>query len=218
MIQKLKKVLYTVDESNPDAAVIVRVSDDGLVQAWAISRFRAACMIARGKHDLGKLERIVSVSTLRRAKRISDALTEQETGALSPDDWRAEALRVLDETDKVLAAIVRVSDLKHVRELYAKSLSIYELYCEIVFGEERIKLEGKLGKVIIPAKLTLPGCIGVNIQYLVEAIENLVTKDDIGIAVIQRKDTYILVLASEHERHYIAESRKSYDRRVRASA
>jgi hypothetical protein len=208
MIQKLKKVLYTVDESNPDAVVIVKAEDDVSVQAWAIARFRAACMIARGKHNLDKSERVVSASALRSAKRLNDVLTEKETSALSQDDWRIEALRSLDEADKVLTAIVRVSDLKHVRELYDKALSIHGLYCEIVFGEEIIKFEGKLGKVIIPARLAIPGRIGVSVRYLTEAIENLVAKDDIGIAVVQYKDTYVFVLASEHERHYIAEMRQ----------
>ena len=38
MIAKLKKVLYTVDESNPDAVVVVRSADDASIQAWAIAR------------------------------------------------------------------------------------------------------------------------------------------------------------------------------------
>jgi len=206
MITRLKKVLYTVDESHPDSDIVVRAADDVSVQAWSIARSRAACVTVRGKNHLGKAERVVPASALRRAKCLDDILSE--ASALSSDDWRAEALRVLDETDKVLAAIVSVSDLKHVRELYDKSLSIYELYCELVFGEERIKLTGKLGKVVIPAKLTLPGRIGVSVQYLVEAIENLVAKDAVSIAVIQNKGTYILVLASKHERHYIAERKK----------
>ena len=206
MIAKLKKVLYTVDESNPDAVVVVRAADDASIQAWAIARSRAACMIAQGKHDLGKVERVVPANVLRRAKSLDGVMNE--SSALSSDDWRAEALRILDETDKVLAAIVHVSDLKHVRELYEKSLSINELCCELVFGEERIKFTGKLGKVIIPARLTLPGRIVVSVRYLVEAIEHLVTKDEVCFSVMQHRETYILVLTSERERHYIAEREK----------
>jgi len=208
MIAKLKKVLYTVDEFHPDGDVVVRVADDCSIQAWSISQFRAACVIARGKHELEKMERAVPEIVLRNARSLGEALARDKTSSLPLGDWRIEVLRLLDEADKVSAAFVRVSDLKHVRELHEKSLSIHGLYCEIVFGEEIIKFEGKLGKVIIPARLTIPGRIGVSVRYLVEAIENLVAKDDIGIAIVQHRDTYVLVLASEHERHYIAEARK----------
>jgi len=203
MIARLKKVLYTVEGSNDD--VVVQAVNDGSVQAWAIAPFRAACVTAKGKHPLKDLAWAVPANVLRSAKSPEEALERQKISALPLGDWRVEVLRSLDEADKVSAAIVRVSDLMHVRELYAKSLPAY--YCELSFGEERIKFEGRAGKVIIPAKVMLPGRIGVNVRYLTEAIENLLAKDDISISAVQlRKDTNVLVLSSEHERHYIAEA------------
>ena len=208
MIQKLKKVLYTVDELHPDGDVVVQVADDGSIQAWSISQFRASRVIARGKHEFEKMAWAVPACVLRNAKSLGEALERHKISALPWGDWRVETLRSLEEADKVAVAIARVSDLKSLTKLYARSMAIYELYCELVIGEESIECTGELGKVVIPAELTLPGRIGLNTRYLAEAVKNLIARDKVGIAIVRFKGTHILILASEHERHYIAEMRK----------
>jgi hypothetical protein len=208
MIAKLKKVLYTVDELHPDGDVVVQVVDDSSVQAWSISQFRAANVIARGKHELHRMERAVPANVLRKAKSLDEALVRDKTKALPWGDWRVEALRSLEEAKKLATAIARVSYLRSLTKLYARPLSIQELYCELVIGEESVDCTGELGKVVAPAELTLPGRIGLNPRYLAEAIKNLIARDKVGIAIVRFKGTHILMLASEYERHYIAEMRK----------
>ena len=208
MIQKLKKALYTVDELHPDGDVVVQVADDGSIQAWSISQFRASRVIARGKHEFEKMAWAVPACVLRNAKSLGEALERHKISALPWGDWRVETLRSLEEADKVAVAIARVSDLKSLTKLYARSMAIYELYCELVIGEESIECTGELGKVVIPAELTLPGRIGLNTRYLAEAVKNLIARDKVGIAIVRFKGTHILILASEHERHYIAEREK----------
>jgi len=208
MIAKLKKVLYTVDESNPDAVVVVRAADDASIQAWAIARSRAACMIAQGKHEFEKMAWAVPECVLRNAKSLGEALERNKISALPLGDWRVETLRSLEEAEKLAAAIVRVSDIRSLTKLYAKSLSSHELYCELEIRKKNIECTGELGKVVVPAELTLPGRIGLNTRYLAEAVKNLITRDKVGIAIVRFKGTHILMLASEHERHYIAEMRK----------
>jgi len=208
MIQKLKKVLYTVDEFHPDGDIVIQVSDEGLIQAWSISEYRAACVFARGKHELEKMERAVPEIVLRDAKSLGEALARDKTSALPLGDWRIERLRRLDKTKREAVAIARVSDIRQIKKLYAKSLMTNKLYCELVIAEGSIECVGELGKVSIPANLTLPGHIGLNVRYLVEAIENLVTKDYVGVAIVPHKGARIFSLASECERHYIAEMRK----------
>ena len=208
MIAKLKKVLYTVDELHPDGDIVIQVSDDGLIQAWSISQYRATCVIMRGKHELEKIERAVPAIELRNARSLGEALARDKTSALPWGDWRVETLRSLEEARKLATAIVHVNDIGSLTKLYAKSLSSHELYCELVIGEESIECTGELGKVVVPAELTLPGRIGLNTRYLAEAIKNLIARDKVGIAIVRFKGTHILMLASEHERHYIAEMRK----------
>jgi hypothetical protein len=208
MIAKLKKVLYTVDELHPDGDVVVQVADDDSIQAWSISQFRASRVIARGKHEFEKMAWAVPACVLRNAKSLGEALERNKISALPLGDWRVETLRSLEEAEKVALAIARVSDLRSLTKLYARSMAIYELYCELVIGEESIECTGELGKVVIPAELTLPGRIGLNTRYLAEAVKNLIARDKVGIAMVRFKGTHILMLASEHERHYIAEMRK----------
>jgi len=208
MIQKLKKALYTVDELHPDGDVVVQVADDGLIQAWSISQFRASRVIARGKHEFEKMAWAVPACVLRNAKSLGEALERNKISALPLGDWRVETLHSLEEAEKLATAIVRVSDIRSLTKLYARSMAIYELYCELVIGEESIECTGELGKVVIPAELTLPGRIGLNTRYLAEAVKNLIARDKVGIAMVRFKGTHILMLASEHERHYIAEMRK----------
>jgi hypothetical protein len=208
MIAKLKKVLYTVDELHQDGDIVVQVADDGLIQAWSISQFRASRVAVRGKHELERMERAVPASVLRDAKSLSEALARDKTSALPWGDWRVETLRSLEEAEKLATAIVRVSDIRSLTKLYAKSLSSHELYCELEIRKKNIECTGELGKVVVPAELTLPGRIGLNTRYLAEAIKNLITRDKVGIAIVRFKGTHILMLASEHERHYIAEMRK----------
>jgi len=208
MIAKLKKVLYTVDELHPDDDVVVQVADDDSIQAWSISQFRASRVIARGKHEFEKMAWAVPACVLRNAKSLGEALERNKISALPLGDWRVETLRSLEEAKKLATAIVRVSDLRSLTKLYARSMAIYELYCELVIGEESIECTGELGKVVIPAELTLPGRIGLNTRYLTEAVKNLIARDKVGIAMVRFKGTHILMLASEHERHYIAEMRK----------
>jgi hypothetical protein len=208
MIKKLKKVLYTVDELHPDGDVVVQVVDDSSVQAWSISQFRAVCVIARGKHELEKMEWAVPASVLRNAKSLGEVLERHKISALPLGDWRVETLRSLEEAEKAATAIACVSDIRSLTKLYARPLTIHELYCELVIGEEIIECTGGLGRVVIPAELTIPGRIGLNTRYLAEAVKNLIAKDKVGIAIVRLKGTHILMLASEHERHYIAEMRK----------
>ena len=208
MIQKLKKALYTVDELHPDGDVVVQVADDGLIQAWSISQFRASRVIAREKHEFEKMAWAVPACVLRNAKSLGEALERNKISALPLGDWRVETLHSLEEAEKLATAIVRVSDIRSLTKLYARSMAIYELYCELVIGEESIECTGELGKVVIPAELTLPGRIGLNTRYLAEAVKNLIARDKVGIAMVRFKGTHILMLASEHERHYIAEMRK----------
>ena len=208
MIQKLKKVLYTVDELHQDGDIVVQVADDGSIQAWSISQFRASRVIARGKHEFEKMAWAVPACVLRNAKSLGEALERNKISALPLGDWRVETLRSLEEAEKLATAIVRVSDIRSLTKLYARSMAIYELYCELVIGEESIECTGELGKVVIPAELTLPGRIGLNTRYLAEAVKNLIARDKVGIAMVRFKGTHILMLASEHERHYIAEMRK----------
>ena len=208
MIQKLKKALYTVDELHPDGDVVVQVADDGSIQAWSISQFRASRVIARGKHEFEKMAWAVPACVLRNAKSLGEALERNKISALPLGDWRVETLHSLEEAEKLATAIVRASDIRSLTKLYARSMAIYELYCELVIGEESIECTGELGKVVIPAELTLPGRIGLNTRYLADAIKNLITRDKVGIAIVRFKGTHILMLASEHERHYIAEMRK----------
>ena len=208
MIQKLKKALYTVDELHPDGDVVVQLADDGSIQVWSISQFRAACVIARGKHEFEKMAWAVPACVLRNAKSLGEALERNKISALPLGDWRVEILRSLEEAKKLATAIVRASDIRSLTKLYARSMAIYELYCELVIGEESIECTGELGKVVIPAELTLPGRIGLNTRYLAEAVKNLIARDKVGIAIVRFKGTHILMLASDHERHYIAEMRK----------
>ena len=208
MIQKLKKALYTVDELHPDGDVVVQLADDDSIQAWSISQFRASRVIARGKHEFEKMAWAVPACVLRNAKSLGEALERNKISALPLGDWRVETLHSLEEAEKLATAIVRVSDIRSLTKLYARSMAIYELYCELVIGEESIECTGELGKVVIPAELTLPGRIGLNTRYLVEAVKNLIARDKVGIAMVRFKGTHILMLASEHERHYIAEMRK----------
>jgi len=208
MIAKLKKVLYTVDELHPDGDIVIQVTDDGLIQAWSISRFRASRVIARGKHEFEKMAWAVPACVLRNAKSLGEALERNKISALPLGDWRVETLRSLEEAKKLATAIVRVSDIRSLTKLYAKSLSSHELYCELEIRKKNIECTGELGKVVVPAELTLPGRIGLNTRYLADAIKNLITRDKVGIAIVRFKGTHILMLASEHERHYIAEMRK----------
>jgi hypothetical protein len=145
---------------------------------------------------------------LRNAKSLGEALERNKISALPLGDWRVETLRSLEEAKKLATAIVRVSDIRSLTKLYAKSLSSQELYCELEIRKKNIECTGELGKVVVPAELTLPGRIGLNTRYLADAIKNLITRDKVGIAIVRFKGTHILMLASEHERHYIAEMRK----------
>ena len=208
MIAKLKKVLYTVDELHQDGDIVVQVADDGLIQAWSISQFRASRVAVRGKHELERMERAVPASVLRDARSLSEALARDKTSALPWGDWRIERLRRLDKTKRAAVAIAQVSDIRQIKKLYTKSLTAHKLYCELEIAEGSIECVGELGKVSIPANLTLPGRIGLNVRYLVEAIKNLVTKDYVGVAIVPYKGTRIFSLASECERHYIVEMRK----------
>jgi len=208
MIERLKKVLYTVDESSPDAEVVIQVADDGSVQSWAIASFRAACVIVRGEHELVKAERAVPASVLRNAKSLVEALARDKTSALPLGDWRIKALRSLDEAEKEAVAIAHVSDLKRIEELYTQSLPVYDPYCELAIGEENIEYTARFAKATIPAELTLPGRICLNPRYFVEASQNLVARDTVGVAIVRQNGVRILMLASQHERHYIAEMRR----------
>ena len=208
MIAKLKKVLYTVDESNPDAEVVIQVAGEGSVQAWAIAQFRAACVIARGEHELIKTERAVPASLLRNAKSLGEVFAMDKTSGLPLGDWRVKALRSLDEAEKEAVAIARVGDLRRIEELYTQSLPVYDPYCELVIREGNIEYAARFAKAAIPAELTLPGRICLNPRYFVEAVQNLVARDTVGVAIARHNGVRILVLASQHERHYIAEMRK----------
>jgi len=204
MIQKLKKVLYTVDLSHPDAVVIVKSLDDSTVLAASIALYRAACVIARVKYEQGEIRRIVPASVLRHAKSLGD-LASPEIMMVTPDDWRIETLRALEQADKVAEASVRVSDLRPIKELRTKLLVIRKPHCELVITRKEINCTCELGKVTIPAKLIQPGRIGLNVRYLVDAVKNLITRKVVNVAVVRHKETNILVLSSQHERHYIVE-------------
>ena len=204
MFQKLKKALYTAD--NPDVFVIVRAADEGSIQAWSIARFRAACVIARIKHQLGNVELLVPKHALLRAKSLGDVA--REALVISRGNWRMETLRLLDEADKVTESIVHVSNLKQLEKLNVNALSVSDLYCEIVISKKTVKCKGEFGAITMPVKFASPGSIGISLRYLAEAVKNLIATETVSLGIARYKETHVLVLASEHERHYIAEMRK----------
>jgi hypothetical protein len=207
MMQKLKKVLYTVDASHPDAVVVVQSLNDGSVLAASIALYRAACVIARVKREQEEVRWIVPVSVLRCAKSLTD-LAKPEIRTITPDDWRIKTLRELEEADKIAAGSVRVSDLRPLKELRTKSLLIRDPYCEFVIGKNGIESTCELGKLTIPAESTQRGRIGLNIRYLVDAVNNLIARKVVSVEVVRHKGTDILVISSDHERHYIVEMRE----------
>jgi len=206
MIQKLKKVLYTVDESHPDAVVVIQSLDDSSVLAASIALYRAACVIARVKREQGQVRRIVPAGVLRSAKSLVD-LAKPEIKMATTDDWRIKMLRELEEAEKEAEAFVRVSDLRPLKELHTKSLLIRDPYCKLIIGKKGIECACELGKLAIPAQPTKPGRIGLNIRYLIDAVSNLIARKVVSVEVVRRQGTDILVLSSEHEHHYIVEMR-----------
>jgi hypothetical protein len=196
MVHLLKKVLYITNE---ESFVAVR-SWKGFVQVWAIARFRAVCVTIPAKHRMGDVELLVPKKALRRAKCFSDL--KREGIVVAPDDWLTKTLNALDQGEKVAKASVEVSDLR------AKALPVAGLYCELVIKKRNVECKGGFGTVSIPATLTSPGSIGLNVRYLAEAIENLVSKSAVELEIAQFRDTRVLILSSGYERHYIVEMKQ----------
>jgi DNA polymerase III sliding clamp (beta) subunit (PCNA family) len=207
MITKLKKVLYTVDALHPDAVVVVQSLDESSVLAASIALYRAACVIARVKREQEQVRRIVPAGVLRSAKSLVD-LAKPEIKMVTTDDWRIKTLRELEEAEKEAEASVRVSDLRPLKELRTKSLLNIDPYCKLIIGRKGIECACELGKLAIPAQSTKPGRIGLNIRYLIDAVSNLIARKIVSVEVVRRQGTDILVLSSEHERHYIVEMRQ----------